>query len=67
MTTGVATQRATQEIRSIPRNSEGPVFREQWEAQTFALAVALNERGLFSWSEWAQVLGEEIKLSLIHI
>ncbi len=46
---------------SIPRNAEGPVFREPWEAQAFALAVSLNERGLFSWSEWAKILGEEIK------
>ena len=56
-----ATQRATQEVRSIPRNAEGPVFREPWEAQAFALAVSLNERGLFTWKEWAAVLGEEIK------
>lgn len=46
---------------SIPRNSEGPVFREPWEAQAFALAVSLSERGLFTWKEWAQVLGDEIK------
>jgi nitrile hydratase accessory protein len=56
-----ATQRATQEVRSIPRNAEGPVFREPWEAQAFALAVSLNERGLFTWKEWAATLGEEIK------
>lgn len=46
---------------SIPRNSEGPVFREPWEAQAFALAVSLHERGVFTWKEWAQILGEEIK------
>jgi nitrile hydratase accessory protein len=46
---------------SIPRDRDGPVFREPWEAQAFALAVILNERGLFTWSEWATVLGEEIK------
>jgi nitrile hydratase accessory protein len=45
----------------IPRNSEGPVFREPWEAQAFALALSLHERGVFSWSEWAAVLGDEIK------
>jgi nitrile hydratase accessory protein len=56
-----ATQRATQEVRSIPRDAEGPVFREPWEAQAFALAVSLNERGLFTWREWAKILGEEIK------
>src|SRR5262249_59061265 len=31
------------------------------EAQAFALAVALNARGVFTWSEWATALGEEIK------
>jgi nitrile hydratase accessory protein len=61
MSTDAATQRATQSIVSIPRNSEGPVFREPWEAQAFALAVTLNERDLFTWPEWAAMLGEEIK------
>ena len=56
-----ATQRATDEVRSIPRNAEGPVFREPWEAQAFALALSLNERGLFTWKEWAATLGDEIK------
>jgi nitrile hydratase accessory protein len=37
------------------------VFREPWEAQAFALAVALHEHGLFGWDEWAALLGEEIK------
>jgi nitrile hydratase accessory protein len=46
---------------SIPRNVEGAVFREPWEAQAFALAVSLHERGLFTWKEWAATLGEEIK------
>ena len=39
---------------------EAPPFDEPWQAQVFAMAVALNERGLFSWSEWAQALGAEI-------
>jgi nitrile hydratase accessory protein len=37
------------------------VFREPWEAQAFALALALHERGLFTWSEWAATLAGEIK------
>ena len=45
----------------LPRDQDGPVFREPWEAQAFALAVALNEHGVFTWSEWAATLGEEIK------
>ena len=46
---------------SVPRDGDGPVFRAPWEAEAFALAVSLNERGLFTWKEWAAVLGEEIK------
>jgi len=48
-------------VPGIPRDREGPVFREPWEAQAFAMAVALHERGLFGWSEWTAVLGDEIK------
>jgi nitrile hydratase accessory protein len=48
-------------LPGIPRDPEGPVFREPWEAQAFAMAVALHERGLFGWSEWTAVLGDEIK------
>jgi nitrile hydratase accessory protein len=48
-------------LPGIPRNEEGPVFREPWEAQAFAMAVALHERGVFTWSEWADMLGDEIR------
>lgn len=49
--------------RSRVRNDHGdwPVFREPWEAQAFALAVTLQERGIFSAREWAAALGDEIK------
>jgi nitrile hydratase accessory protein len=56
-----AARRVTEAVPSIPRDAEGPVFREPWEAQAFAMALALHERGLFTWSEWAATLGEEIK------
>lgn len=39
-----------------PCDTEGPVFREPWEAQAFALVLALHERGLFNWQEWAAAL-----------
>jgi nitrile hydratase accessory protein len=48
-------------VPGIPRGPEGPVFAEPWEAQAFAMAVALHERGLFTWNEWTAVLGNEIK------
>jgi nitrile hydratase accessory protein len=37
-----------------------PVFGAPWEAEAFALTVSLNERGLFTWVEWAECLGAEI-------
>jgi len=46
---------------NVPRDDDGPVFREPWEAQAFALALSLHERGVFSWTEWAATLGEEIR------
>jgi nitrile hydratase accessory protein len=49
------------DVVGIPRNADGPVFREPWEAQAFALAVSLQQRGVFSWGEWAAALGDEIK------
>jgi nitrile hydratase accessory protein len=37
-----------------------PVFREPWEAHAFAMALALHDRGLFTWREWADALGAQI-------
>ena len=48
-----AARRAAQAVPGIPCDAEGPVFREPWEAQAFAMVVALHERGLFGWGEWA--------------
>ncbi len=44
-----------------PAGDAGPVFREPWEAQAFALAVELSQAGHFTWNEWARALSEEIK------
>lgn len=56
-----AAGRAAQEVPSIPRDADGPVFREPWEAQAFAMTLALHERGVFTWPEWATALSVEIK------
>ena len=37
-----------------------PVFREPWEAHAFGIVLALHERGLFTWSEWADTLSAQI-------
>jgi len=43
-----------------PRADER-VFAEPWQAQAFALAVSLSERGYFTWKEWTEALAEELK------
>ena len=57
----ILARRAADAVPSIPRDAEGPIFREPWEAQAFAMALALHARGLFTWPEWADVLAQEIK------
>ncbi len=36
------------------------VFAEPWQATAFALTVALHQKGLFSWPEWAATLSRHI-------
>ena len=59
MTSGDETDRVTA-IPGIDADTDGPVFREPWEAQAFAMTVKLHEAGLFTWEEWAAVLSAEI-------
>ena len=56
-----AAMKAAVAIPGLPRDADGPVFREPWEAQAFAMTLALHERGLFTWNEWAAALAAEIK------
>jgi len=59
---GTTTARHVAEaIPGIPRDAEGPVFREPWQAQPFAMTLALYDRGLFTWPEWAATLAAEIE------
>jgi len=56
-----AARHAADAVPGIPRDEKGPVFREPWQAQAFAMALHLHDRGYFTWPEWAAMLGEEIK------
>lgn len=40
-----------------------PAFAEPWQAQIFAVAVKLHEKGVFTWKEWSEALGREISAS----
>lgn len=53
-------------VAPIPADSKGPVFAEPWQAQAFALTLQLQAKGLFTWAEWAQALGDEIREHLAH-
>lgn len=49
------------DLPALLRDKDGPVFREPWEAQVFAMVVSLHERGTFTWNDWAQALGKQLK------
>jgi nitrile hydratase accessory protein len=48
------------ELSALPGDAQGPVFKAPWEAQAFAMTLALHQRGEFTWKEWAQTLAEVI-------
>lgn len=51
---------AVEVVPGIPHDADGPVFAEPWEAQAFAMTLALHARGLFSWTTWTAALADEI-------
>ncbi len=51
---------AALDLPGIPRDADGPVFAEPWQAQAFALTVLLHARGVFTWPEWAARLSATI-------
>lgn len=48
-------------LPELPCDTEGPVFAQPWQAQVFAITLALHERGLFAWNEWAGYLSRAIR------
>lgn len=58
---GPTTQRDLAALPGLPLGIEGPVFREPWEAHAFAMALALHQRGIFTWPEWAAALAAHIE------
>jgi nitrile hydratase accessory protein len=56
-----STQGAPEAVPEMPSDSGRPVFGEPWEAQAFAITLALHRRGLFTWTEWSTRLAAEIK------
>ena len=48
------------DLPALPRDQDGPVFNEPWQAHAFALTVRLSEAGCFTWAEWVDTLSQEI-------
>jgi nitrile hydratase accessory protein len=48
------------QLHGMPQDGGEPVFAEPWQAQAFAMTLALHQRGLFSWPEWADALSRQI-------
>jgi len=48
------------QLPSLPRDEDGPVFNEPWEAEAFAMTLNLYAQGYFTWPEWVERLGAEI-------
>ncbi|HWE18707.1 MAG TPA: nitrile hydratase accessory protein [Hyphomicrobiaceae bacterium] len=51
----------TPSLPGFPADGETPVFAAPWEAHAFAMVLALYEKGLFTWPEWAATLSSQIK------
>jgi nitrile hydratase accessory protein len=48
-------------LPQLPCDAEGPIFAEPWQAQAFAMTIALHKAGLFTWPEWAEALSQAIR------
>lgn len=59
--TNESEQSALSALPDIPRDEDGPVFKEPWQAQVFSMACLLHEKGHFSWDEWATALGTTLQ------
>jgi len=50
-------------LPGMPADADSPVFNEPWEARAFAMVLALHQRGLFTWPQWAEALSHQIALA----
>src|SRR2546423_14612990 len=62
---GLVSTHRTGPLPGQPCDADGPLFREAWEAQAFAMTLVLHERGVFTWKEWSAALAEEITIAQV--
>ena len=48
------------EETGCPERPNNGFFDEPWQAQVFALTVALNEAGHLDWNDWAHTLSSQL-------
>jgi nitrile hydratase accessory protein len=48
-------------LAHMPGGQAEPVFLEPWHAEVFSLAVALNRKGAFTWSEWVEIFSSALR------
>lgn len=53
-------RREVAEAGGAGTTADAPAFDEPWQAEAFALVVALADRGVFTWSEWAEALSAQV-------
>jgi nitrile hydratase accessory protein len=44
----------------MPPDTTSAVFKEPWEALAFSMVLALHERAVFTWPQWAAALSRQI-------
>jgi nitrile hydratase accessory protein len=57
---GLPELQGLQGLQGMPRDAGSPVFNEPWEARAFAMVLALHQRGVFTWPQWAAALSHQI-------
>jgi nitrile hydratase accessory protein len=60
MTTSTRPDPDLDALPALPRDDAGPVFGAPWEAEAFAMALSLHQRGVFTWPEWSRALAREL-------
>ena len=66
MTTSIPREVDLAALPALPLDDGGPVFKAPWEAQAFAMTLALNARGVFTWREWADALAAELAAAAVR-
>ena len=48
------------DVRELFERAEASPFTEPWQAQAFAMTVALHQAGTFTWERWAETFSARL-------